>query len=61
MYKRTEDQMLLRWYNSNELTTLIKSLENYHQGFGWYPETVLADKAQRSRDNLRYCKNMLYD
>lgn len=46
----------LSWDNFNEGTTLIKSIENYHQRFGCYPEAVLADKIYRNRDNLRYCK-----
>jgi len=46
----------LSWDNFNEGTTLIKSIENYHQRFGCYPEAVLADKIYRNRYNLRYCK-----
>lgn len=42
--------------NFNEGTTLKKSIDNYHQRFGCYPEAVLADKIYRNRDNLRYCK-----
>jgi hypothetical protein len=40
----------------NESTTLIQSLENYHQKYGFYPEAVMADKIYRNRENLNYCK-----
>ena len=46
----------LSWNNFNEGTTLIASLENYKQRFGFYPETVIADMIYRNRDNLQYCK-----
>lgn len=40
----------------NEGTTLIQSLENYRQKYGFYPEAVMADKIYRNRDNLQFCK-----
>lgn len=40
----------------NESTTLIQSVENYYQKYGFYPEAVIADKIYRNRDNIKYCK-----
>lgn len=40
----------------NEGVTLIDSIRNYRERFGYYPEAVLADKIYRNRENLRYCK-----
>jgi hypothetical protein len=40
----------------NECKTLIQSVENYYQRFGFYPEAVMADKIYRNRENLNYCK-----
>jgi IS5 family transposase len=40
----------------NEGVTLIESIENYRNRFGYYPEAVFADKIYRNRENLRYCK-----
>jgi hypothetical protein len=40
----------------NEGTGLAESVERYKERFGFYPETVLADKIYRNRDNLSYCK-----
>jgi hypothetical protein len=42
--------------NFNEGITLIDSVEAYKLRYGFYPETVLADKAYRNRKNLAYCK-----
>lgn len=52
-YLRIED---LRWDAYNESTTLIKSVEDYREAYGHYPERVLADTIFRTRENLRYCK-----
>ena len=46
----------LSWNNFNEGGTLIASIENHRQRFGYYPETVIADIIYRTRDNLQYCK-----
>ena len=40
----------------NEGTTLIQSVEKYHQKHGLYPAAVMADKIYRNRDNLQFCK-----
>ena len=52
-YLRIED---LRWDAYNESTTLIKSVEDYREAYGHYPERVLADTIFRTRENQRYCK-----
>jgi len=44
------------WDNYNESCELKDQIENYRSRFGFYPESVHADKIYRSRDNLRYCK-----
>mgnify|MGYP001133751711 CR=1 FL=1 len=41
----------------NEGTTLISAIENYRQRFGCYPESVIADKIYRNRENIRFCKS----
>lgn len=42
----------------NEGKTLIRSIENYHQRFGYYPKVVIADKIYRNRENIKYCKSV---
>lgn len=42
----------------NESKTLMQSVENYYQRYGFYPEAVMADKIYRNRDNLNYCKKL---
>ena len=37
-------------------TQLIAAVEQYRQRFGTYPKVILADKAYRNRENLRFCK-----
>lgn len=46
----------LDWNNFHEGLTLQAAVEAYRERYGCYPETVLADKAYRTRENLRYCK-----
>ncbi|WP_067929476.1 IS5 family transposase [Alicyclobacillus shizuokensis] len=46
----------LDWNNFYEGQTLQGAVEAYRERYGCYPETVLADKAYRTRENLRYCK-----
>jgi hypothetical protein len=41
----------------NESTDLIGQVENYHKIFGFYPESVHADKIYRTRENKRFCKS----
>ncbi|SPD72375.1 transposase [uncultured Desulfobacterium sp.] len=46
----------LSWDNFNESTDLIDQIEAYKNRFGFYPESVYADKIYRTRKNLQYCK-----
>jgi len=46
----------ISWDNFNESTDLIGQIEAYKSRFGFFPESVHADKIYRNRDNLRYCK-----
>ena len=46
----------ISWNNFNESTDLIDQIKSYKKRFGFYPESVHADKIYRTRDNLRYCK-----
>jgi Transposase domain (DUF772). len=48
-----EDQ---KWNNFAEGITLKASAEKYKERHGVYPEAILADKAYRNRDNLKFCK-----
>jgi len=45
----------MSWDNFNESGELIKQIEGYRQRFGYYPESVHADRIYRNRDNLKYC------
>jgi hypothetical protein len=45
----------MSWDNFNESGELIEQIERYRQRFGYYPESVHADRIYRSRDNLKYC------
>jgi IS5 family transposase len=47
----------ISWNNFNESTDLIDQIKAYKKRFGFYPESVHADKIYRTRDNLRYCKS----
>lgn len=46
----------ISWDNYNESCDLIDQIENYHERFGYFPESVHADKIYRTRDNRHYCK-----
>ena len=46
----------ISWDSYNESGDLIGQIKNYHDRFGFYPESVHADKIYRNRDNRRYCK-----
>jgi hypothetical protein len=46
----------LSWDNFNEGPTLIRSVEDYFDRHGYYPEVVCADQIYRNRENIRYCK-----
>ncbi len=42
--------------NYNEAGDLKEQIELYHNRFGFYPESVHADKIYRNRDNREFCK-----
>jgi IS5 family transposase len=46
----------MSWGNFNESKDLIGQIEGYRRRFGYYPESVHADRIYRSRENLRYCE-----
>ena len=46
----------MSWDNFNESKELIGQIEKYKDRFGYYPQSVHADRIYRSRDNLRYCQ-----
>ncbi len=45
----------LSWDNYNESLDLIDQIETFHRRFGFYPESVHADKIYRTRTNRAYC------
>ena len=46
----------MSWDNFNESKDLQGQIEGYRKRFGYYPESVHADRIYRSRENLRYCE-----
>ena len=46
----------LDWNNYNESGDLMGQVESYRKRFGFYPESVHADKIYRNRENLKFCK-----
>jgi len=46
----------ISWDNYNESCDLIDQIESYHNRFGYYPESMHADKIYRTRDNRRFCQ-----
>lgn len=44
------------WNNFNEGTDLIATVETYRRRFGFYPQSVHADKIYRNKKNREYCK-----
>jgi IS5 family transposase len=46
----------LSWDAYNESGDLKSQIESYRRRYGFYPDSVHADKIYRSRDNRRYCK-----
>ncbi|MBI9100712.1 MAG: transposase [Spirochaetaceae bacterium] len=46
----------LSWDNYNEGVDLINQIENYKTRFGYYPESVHADKIYLNRANRQFCK-----
>lgn len=48
----------LSWDNFNEGGCLKASVEQYKRRFGYYPESVLADKIYCTRENRKYLKDL---
>ena len=48
----------LNWDAYNETSDMKPAVEKYKQRFGYYPESVNADKIYWSRENRRYLKEM---
>lgn len=46
----------ISWDNYNEAGDLENQLKSYRDRFGFYPESVHADKIYRNRDNRKFCK-----
>ena len=46
----------LSWDNYNESLDLKEQIQRYQRRFGFYPESVHADKIYRTRDNRAFCK-----
>jgi IS5 family transposase len=46
----------ISWDNYNEAGDLKEQIESYHNRFGFYPESVHADKIYRNRANRKFCK-----
>lgn len=47
----------MSWDPYNEAGDLIGQIERYSRRFGYYPESVHADKIYRNRRNLEFCKS----
>jgi len=45
----------LDWNNYNESGDLINQVEAYKDRFGFYPESLHADKIYRNRTNIKFC------
>lgn len=48
----------LSWDAYNESQDLVKAAEQYRARHGYFPERILADKIFRTRQNIRYCKDL---
>jgi len=46
----------LSWDSFNESKDLIPQIEKYKQRYGYYPESIHADKIYQTRENREYCK-----
>lgn len=46
----------LSWEAFNESKDLIGQIEKYKERYGYYPESVHADKIYQNRENRNYCK-----
>ena len=50
--------MKAEWNNYAESSCLKETVEEYQRTFGFYPKTILADRAYPSRDNKRWCASV---
>lgn len=50
--------MKAEWNNYAEAGCLKEAVEEYRQTFGFYPKTILADRAYPSRDNKLWCASV---
>ena len=48
----------ISWDAYNEAGDLKEQIELYHNRFGFYPQSVHADKIYRNRDNRKFCKKL---
>ena len=46
----------ISWDAYNESGDLIEQAEKYKERFGYYPESIHADKIYRTRENRKFCK-----
>jgi hypothetical protein len=46
------------WDNFNESSDLKPQIKAYHRRFGFYPESVHADRIYRNRENIKFCKKL---
>ena len=46
----------ISWEAFNESTDLIGQIEKYKKRYGYYPESVHADKIYQTRNNRYFCK-----
>ena len=46
----------LSWENFNESTDFAMQVENYRKRYGYYPESIHADKIYLTRENRRLCR-----
>ena len=46
----------ISWNSFNESSLLQDEIKDYHQRYGYWPESVHADKIYRNRENITYCK-----
>lgn len=50
--------MKAEWNNYAESSCLKEAVEEYQRTFGFYPKTILADRAYPSRDNKLWCASV---
>ena len=47
--------MKAEWNNFSESKSLVEAVSEYHRIFGFYPATILADRAYPNRENKLWC------